>query len=600
MPLLERTALTREQRVFFLTFTLLVLIAPFYYQPNLGGEGLMLPYNASIWAASLITLAAGLISMLKHESFICPRHIGLLMLFPAGLVLGGFLTGIERPTEWLIRLGVILGGILFWFSLFQFRLTRRQVDTAIYLVLAGIMIQGLIGLSQILPDNPFKGIMPWVSGKVPAGIYQQPNLHASMMATGIALALYQATTPAFLRLRWPFKGLVLMTLLLASANIVTIGSRVGYLGLLIALTLLVASRHRLLIRRKLTVVLLIAAIAGGASIGLNTSDTGTVRAITKIERLTANEGVSGDARPHIYRLAWQTFLQSPLIGHGIGSFQHVFQENRPAYYQQVPNYKLDDKRFSHPHNELLFWMIEGGLLALVSIAAAAVAVVWQLIQMGWQRGAAMAALLAPIALHTQVELPFYISNVHWIMLLILLFLCFQSGKRERGLNLSRPAQSGIRVTTLVATPLLIMFLAHAVLASAGIVQYMRSKGTQPKHLAPALNDFYFREMGEYFWMRSVLYRELHQNTKEHTQEFIDWAQRYTQQSPDKQLYTDIARAYLHLGEKQRAIKTLTHVRAIYPDDRQLEKFEEAVVSGKLTTDTNNEASPSQLPASQAR
>ncbi|WP_188747002.1 PglL family O-oligosaccharyltransferase [Marinobacterium zhoushanense] len=560
----------------------------------------MLPYNASIWAASLITMTGGLFAMLKHETFVYPRHFGLLMLFPAGLVLGGFLTGIERPAEWLIRLGVILGGMLFWFSLFQYRLTRRQVDTAIYLVLASIMIQGLIGLSQILPNNPFKGLMPWVSGKVPAGIYQQANLHASMMATGIALALYQATTPAFLRMRWPFKALVLMTLLLASANIVTIGSRVGYLGLVIALTLLILSRGRLLFRRKLTTALLVAAIAGGAAIGLNASDTGTIKTLAKIERLTANEGVSGDARPHIYRLAWHTFLQSPLIGHGIGSFQHVFQENRPAYYQQVPNYKLDDKRFSHPHNELLFWMIEGGILALLSIAAAAVAVVWQLIQMGWQRGAAMAALLAPIALHTQVELPFYISSIHWIILLILLFLCFQSGKQVRRIQLSRPAQNGVRVTALFATPLLIIFLAHALLATSGLVQYMRSKGTQPKHLAPAMNDFYFREMGEYFWMRALLYREMHQKVTDHTQEFIDWAHHYTQQTPDKLVYTDIARAYLHLGEQQQAIETLAHVRAIYPDDKQLEKFEDAVVSGRFTADTSDEATPSPLPASQAQ
>ncbi|MBR9885446.1 MAG: O-antigen ligase family protein, partial [Oceanospirillales bacterium] len=467
MPLLEQTALTREQRVFFITFTLLVLIAPFYYQPNLGGEGMMLPYNASTWAAVLLTMSAGLLAMLKRETWVKPRHIGLLMLFPAGLVLGGFLTGIERPSEWLIRLGVIVGGMLFWLSLFQFRLTRRQVDTAAYLVLASITIQGLIGLGQVLPDNPFRSWIPWVSGKVPAGIYQQPNLHASMMATGIALALYQATTPAFIRLRWPFKGLVLMTLLLASANLVTIGSRVGLLGVVIAVGLIVISRIRLLARRKIITLLLISAMIGGVSLGLKSSKTGTIKAITKIERLTANEGVSGDSRPHIYRLAWQTFLQAPLIGHGIGSFQHVFQENRPQYYEKVPNYKLDDKRFSHPHNELLFWMIEGGALALLSIAAAALAVVWQLAQLGWQRGGAMAALLAPIALHTQVELPFYISNIHWIILLILLFICFQSGRRVSQLRLSTPAKNATSITTLIRAPLLVAFLTHALLANAG-------------------------------------------------------------------------------------------------------------------------------------
>jgi len=596
MPLLEQTALTREQRVFFIAFTALALIAPFYYQPNLGGEGLMLPYNAGIWTAALLTMAAGLFSMLNRETFVRPRHIGLLMLFPAGLVLGGFLTGIERPAEWMIRLGVIVGGMLFWFALFQFRLNRRQVDTAIYLLLTGIMIQGLIGLSQILPGNPAGHWFPWPATDLPMGIYQQVNLHASMMATGIALALYQATTPAFLRLRWPFRALVLMTLLLATANIVIIGSRVGLLGAAIALILILLSRARLLARRKVIAASLLLALIGGSALGMATgmAGAGTERALKKLE------GVSSEARPHIYRLAGQIFLQAPLIGHGIGSFQQVFQENRPAYYEQVPDYKLDDKRFSHPHNELLFWMIEGGILALLSIAAAAVAVVWQLIQLGLQRGVAMAALLIPITLHTQVELPFYISSIHWIVLLILLFLCFQSGTRESTLKLSDSARSGLQITTLVATPLLVIFLTHALLASTGIVQFMRSKGTQPKHLTPALSDFYFNEMGEFFWMRTLLNLDIQQQQREHTANFIDWARDYLRQIPDKQVYVDLARAYLHLGEQKQALETLTKVRAIYPDDTYLEKFEEGVTSGKLKAGASSAAIPARLPASQGR
>ncbi len=602
MPLLERTAHTRAQRTFFLSFFLLVLIAPFYYQPNLGGEGLMLPYSASIWIAGLLTMAAGLLAMLSRATLIIPRHSWLLMLFPAGLVLGGFLTGIERPSEWLVRLGVIVGGILFWFSLFQFRLTRRQLDAALYLLLASIMLQGLIGLSQLLPESPLSGYIPYVSKGAPAGVYQQPNLHASMMATGVALALYMATTPAFPRLSWPFRSLVLITLLLCTTNIFSTGSRVGLLGFAVVVVLIVAGRARLLLRRKLTATLLLLSLVTGASGGI-AINSGVLTALGKLDRLTG-EGVSSDARPHIYRVAWQRFLDAPLIGHGIGSFQREFQDERIEYYATEPNYVLDDKRFSHPHNELLFWMIEGGTLAILALAAGAAAVLWQLIQLGWQRGLALAATLFPITLHTQVELPFYISNVHWFVLMILLFLCFRNGRRERPVPFSDSARVMIRGATLVIPALLITFLTHSLVANAGIIQFMRSKGSEPGHLQLALNNIYFREMGEFFWMRTLLYRDIQLQQRDNTGLFIEWANQYLEQIPDKQVYQDLARAYLYLGQRDAALRTLARVRAIYPDDEQLARVEQQVERGELsagsTAAASAAASPAQPPASPAQ
>ncbi|WP_432694893.1 Wzy polymerase domain-containing protein [Marinobacterium sp. YM272] len=579
-----------------------MLFAPLYYQPNLGGEGLFLPYNASIWTAALLVLAPGLLSLFSRDRVVIPRHTWLIMLFPAGLILGGFLTGIDRPSEWLIRLGVISGGMLFWFSLFQYRLDRRQVDAAMYLLLAGIMVQAMIGLIQVLPDNPLQKWIPWVSAKTaPAGIYQQPNLQASMMATGLALALYQATTPAFSKLNWPFRALVFMTLFLCSCNTLLSGSRVGLLGGAIAVILILAARYRQLGRRKLVTLGILLAIIGGAGAGTSIN-SGAIKAVSKMERLTEGEGVSADGRPHIYSIAWRNFLAAPLEGHGIGSFQKVFQDARPDYYVSVPDYVLPDKRFSHPHNELAFWAIEGGLLALLSIAAAAIAVLWQLVQQGWQRGLAMAALLIPITLHTQVELPFYISNIHWIVFLLLLFLVFQAGRREKTLTMSGSARSMGQVTALVAPPLLILFLTHSLLANAGLVQFMRSKGTEIKHLNPALNDFYFRESGEYFFLRTLLYVELRNGGHENTRAFIGWANNFLSHIPDKQAYQDLARAYLHEGKKAEALATLEKVHAIYPDDKRLARFTEQVRSGeiKAASSANGAASQARQPASPAQ
>ncbi len=602
MPTLERTAGTRDQRVFFFTFTLLVLVAPFYYQPNMGGEGLFLPYNASIWIAALLVLAPGIFTLMNNHQVVIPRHTWLLMLFPAGLILGGFLTGIDRPSEWLIRLGVIGGGMLFWFSLFQHRLNRRQTEAATYLLIASIMVQGLIGLIQILPDNPLREWLPWVSSKTaPAGLFQQPNLHASMIATGLALALYQASTPAFLKLHWPFRALVFLTLFLCSCNVMLNGSRVGLFGALAALALILAGRFRIFARRKLITLGLLVAIIGGAAAGASVN-SGVLRAITKMDKLTASEGVGGEARVDVYRISWESFLKEPLIGHGIGSFQKVFQDARPAYEETTPDNRLPDKRFSHPHNELFFWMIEGGILALLSIAAAAVAVLWQLIQQGWQRGMAMAGLLVPITLHTQVELPFYISNVHWFVLLILLFLVFQPGKRERNFAMSGSLRGVCNVSALVIPPILAMFLAHSLLANAGLVKFFRSKGIEIKNLNMALNDFYFREAGEHYLLRTLLYVDIQRGTQENTQNYINWAERFLSQIPDQQTYQDLARAYLHQGKKQLALEKLETAHAIYPDNKRLARFTQDLKEGKVKLESGASGASSQAlpPASQGQ
>ncbi|SEF76575.1 PglL family O-oligosaccharyltransferase [Marinobacterium lutimaris] len=602
MPTLERTAGTRDQRVFFITFTLLALVAPFYYQPNLGGEGLFLPYNASIWMAGLLVIASGIMTLMNSDKVVVPRHTWMLMLFPAGIILGGFLTGIDRPSEWLIRLGVIGGGMLFWFMLFQHRLNRRQIDAAIYLLLAGIMLQGMIGLIQMLPDNPLLQWIPWVSGKTaPAGIYQQPNLQASMMATGLALALYQATTPAFSKLHWPFKALVFITLFLCASNVMLSGSRVGLLGGLAAVIFISAGRYRQLGRHKVITLTAIIAIAAGATAG-STINSGALKAVAKMDRLTAGEGVSSDARPHIYSIAWRSFLDAPLEGHGIGSFQKVFQDQRPAYYAETPGYKIDDKRFSHPHNELLYWMVEGGVIALASIAAAALAVLWQLIQSGWQRGVAMAGLLIPLSLHTQVELPFYISNVHWFVFLFLLFLAFQPGRNIKQLRMSGSARSTCSIVTLLAPALLVMFLTHSLLANAGLIQYLRSKGAELKHLQPGLNDLYFREISQYYLLRTLLYSDIHNGTRDNTQDFINWAEDFLAQIPDKQTYQDLARAYLHIGNRSKAIATMDEVHAIYPDDQRLARFTKEVKEGKVSLENgaSGAASQAQPQASQGQ
>ena len=129
-----RTDLSSSQRMLYALFTLTFLILPFYYQDNLGGEGMSLPFNAVIWVGVVALVGTGLLVMIHQGVWVKTPYLGLLGFFPLGIVISGFISGMDRPGEWLVRLGVIVGGMLFWFAILQFRLKRRDIENLLYLL----------------------------------------------------------------------------------------------------------------------------------------------------------------------------------------------------------------------------------------------------------------------------------------------------------------------------------------------------------------------------------------------------------------------------------------------------------------------------------
>lgn len=565
MELIERSPhLQAHHRVSYLLFTLLFLVAPFYYQDNLGGEGLGLPFNAVVWLPVVALVATGMLTLIRTNLWIQPRYLSLIGLFPLLIVLGGFASGLERPGEWIVRVGVLAGGMLLWFSLFQIRLLRRDVEALLYLLLAGLLLHGVLGIIQMTPEPLLKGWIP-VSNQRLLGMFQQPNLQASLMATAIALSIYLAATPSFKLQKWPMKALVFLTLTLASFEVVSSGSRVGLLSGVLVVGLVIITNLKRWKRHPLLISALASAIAVGGGVGLVKTE-GAVQAYNKLERLS-DEGQ--DPRPHVYRIAIDAWERSPIVGHGIGSFQREFQNQRIEYYDPQRGEVIDNARFSHPHNELLFWMIEGGVVALVAIGCAVAAVFLQLYRLGWQRGGLTAALLLPITLHTQVELPFYISTFHWIVLVVLLFVCFYPGAKTKSVRLSEGASKLMMLMALTVPPLVTVFLMHSLLSQTGIMQYLKSRGTQPQHLSYALNNLYFREQGEYLMMRAVLMSDLQRGESAGVESFALWAESFLEQIPDIQIFKDLTVAYDFLGRPSDAGRIITLATSMYPADAGL-------------------------------
>ncbi|KXJ52120.1 MAG: hypothetical protein AXW15_11075 [Neptuniibacter sp. Phe_28] len=553
-------SLKKPQRLFFVLFGCLFLVAPFYYQPNLGGEGLFIPHNSALWIVASWIIASASFLIYKNQQIILPKYWLGLALLPIGALATGFIAENNNPTEWIVRLSVILGGYLFLISLFQFQLTSKHIERSLYILMAMGLIAATYGVIQTQTGAANLGsFMPVSTKHSPIGIFQQVNLQASFMATFLLLTYYLASRPTLRSFSFLTQATLIIAALTVSYNIAISGSRVGLLGASLGLICLVIGRWKLFRQTKaIFLALTIATILGGVLGKSGLEDT-----VNKVDR--AIGGVSADVRWHIYTLSWDIFTQAPLIGHGLGSFQKVFQEERREYQKQEGNSLRSAPRFSHPHNELIFWLVEGGIVSIIGILAAAVYTFIQLFKTGWQRGWGYASLLFPLTLHTQVELPFYISNTHWFLLLFLLFLTHQHGKKSIPINgLSTSAQRTIPISFIAISIFTTTSLIQTQIANAGIVSYLKYKQSQPQYLRSPLESAYFREYTTYLILRRNMLIGISENNTKPAQDYINWAKNSLTTTPAIVTYRDLAIAYDIVGNTEERDAVLDQALRTFP------------------------------------
>ncbi|WP_297311445.1 O-antigen ligase family protein [Neptuniibacter sp.] len=394
------------------------------------------------------------------------------------------------------------------------------------------------------------------------------------MATLLILVFYLISRPTLSSLSPVIKIALFTAAFLASYTISVSGSRIGLLGAILGLLMMLLGRWRQLVSPHARTTFIIALFCMLAGTLVNTS--GLEKATDKADR--AIGGMEKDVRWKVYDLSWQLYKEAPLFGHGLGSFQKVFQDKRAEYQKIEGNSLGTNPRFTHPHNEIIFWMVEGGIFAILGIMCAAIVTFMQLAKAGWQRGIAYAALLIPIVLHTQVELPFYISNTHWFMLLFLLFLTHQFGKKEVSTEkLSIAAHKSIPVFFIVLFTLSSWILAQSQVANAGIISYLKRNQSQPIFIVEGLKSLYFRGYSEYLYYRRNMYIELQQGKTEATDIYIEWANEALKTMPSTSIYQDLAIAYHKKKDFELRDAVLQEAQMMYNRDKSLPVLQEKLL-----------------------
>ncbi|OUR70909.1 hypothetical protein A9Q78_11220 [Methylophaga sp. 41_12_T18] len=548
-----------------IVLAMLFLISPLYYQPNLGGRGLELPFNFGVWFVAFIVITAAIFSCLKTRQIYFPKQYLAIMLFPALIFVSSILSGIVSPIEWLFREIYIWTGVLFLFALFQYR-EKINLNRLLFILVISGLVHSFISLLQMNHSLFLNGWYPYSISGAPIGVFQQVNVNATYLVTATLVAFYLQGHDYITQGKFWKKTTLILAIGLSTYVIFASGSRIGLLSLTVSLCILLWSyRHRYKNNYKL--ILLSLVVIGVSAF---TAKGGLEKTIDKNTKMVEQE--YSDARESIYTISLMAIQKSPIVGHGIGGFLKAWNNEVEQFYQENPGAVLP-QYIGHPHNELLFWAIEGGVLALLGIFSIVIVVTISLLKLGLEQGGAYFSLLLPISLHSQVELPFYISSSHWFVVIFIVSLILNPTLSSRNFSLSLSAEWLVRFVTAIGLLIVTYFLYNTARAQSDIVSFVNQQSSPP-YLGVAARNIYTSEYAEQLARRNNLYAAINRNDQQAIQKFIAWAESRLLVKPELKIYEDILTAYMHRQDVDNKCKTIFSASKMYPKNRSLSDLRE--------------------------
>ncbi|MFQ2495420.1 Wzy polymerase domain-containing protein [Aeromonas caviae] len=531
------------------------LLGMHFFMHNPGGAGLYLPFNAWGWIFASLVMALGLWHVTLSQRLVVSPLLtaqwlgGLLLLLPMAY------SGAELKDYAIPRLLGLFAGLLFLASLYQWRFGREARDRLLYLLLGAVAIEALLGLVQYYLLVPGNWIGYDTQTNRPYGIFQQPNVMASFMATGLSLAIW-------LELRgdanpW-LKGLRYGVILATSLLLVILQSRVGQLGGMMALLLLSAQLGR---ERRLGRML--ALVALGILLGLASQYlmAGARRGLEIYQ--------SGGMRSIYWPYAAKLIAQMPWTGWGYGSFESVFLHHYMADKALNPAMVQIEYNLDHPHNEFLYWAVEGGLAPMLGMVLMGGALLWRLSRAGWVKGAALLALVTPILLHTQTEYPFYHAIALWWALLLLLYAMDAEVEEQDHSNwrdhLYRPWLL-LRFMAIAIPLIVIPFMLTALHTAWVVTKYERGGYKQPALLLDIVNPMAWLTRVEFDVNAVRLMVGLQANNKAELEAYLDWGQAFVRHTPRANIYANMVIALNALGRTAEADNLRASALMLYPGE----------------------------------
>jgi len=520
-----------------------------------GGAGLYLSFNVFGWLIATILIALGLWQITLNKKIVTSK-LQLYSLLGFLCLCVPMFYGSEFSDHAIPRLLGLAGGLLLLLCLYQFNELTNTPQQILWWILVAVALQAIFGLVQyfILESGDWGGYKPGISR--PHGSFLQPNVMASFMATGIAISLYLSVSSKTFSVNKYQQALCYFCLFSATFLVVVLQSRTGHFTTLLVL-IFVGPYSYLRNKKQLSVNSLIIFVSIFiALISFYNSD-----AYSRGEESYQKAG----ARPDTYLVTAQMILDKPIIGAGYGLYERGFLDTYNRYVIEHPEIGKAQQRMAHPHNEVLYWVSEGGIIALLGLMFFFIAYMnsWLKINNKLAKHLAILGLITPLLLHSQLEFPFYTSISHWFVFIILLWYTDMQGTSKKN-KISFDKTFLLRFFAVLLPAIFLPFLATTLQTGLIITAHEKNGHQDIQSFDDITNPLAWQSRFDANIYSHLLITGIKDKNKDKLQQYIDWGLIRLRYKPRPSVYSNVLLCLTILGKLEQYQEVLSEAKSTFP------------------------------------
>lgn len=549
---------------------LFVAVGMLYSQHNSAGYGLMLPNNVAIWTLVSLFLTLSLYRVLQQRKvFYSP----LLVVFSVFLLVTYSLSLINTQAEKVHQILYMLafsGVALFSFAVVQWQIKHTSFLKVLFVICLVGIFHALVSIVQVY--DVYKawyaliGYPPLGLGRgVPVGIVQQVNMNASILASVAVISLYLISHASVKKYPLIMRFVIVVAGFIAVFALGLTGSRAGWFGLVFGLILVVLARYRTMIKLKSEVLVWFMVVAVALILLEILPESSAIT--NKVSDIVEGR----DIRLALYAISFSLIVDLPFWGYGLLEYKDTLK----AFLQVngIPpgfeHYKQVFSTFRHPHNEFIYWTIQGGWIVIIGLLVCAWFLLKSIGRQSKRHFFAVLGLAAPMLLQSQVSLPFSISILHLLLPIFFLFYAVKSQRRSISLSFNNPGVVLFKIAVLAFVPIFLI-LSYVTFKSVDeVYQYNQRlytfegyKKSQDYLPYATFHPSFSVELESYFNKRVA--KDLRDKAEVELQNFLYWAENKSIEDRSLATIQNQLIVYQALGMENKAQQTLLEAQKLFP------------------------------------
>lgn len=493
-----------------------------------GSYGLFLTFNMISWVFVSLLIAYGFRQLAKSKKI---RTTDFLKYVLAGflLLLIPLLYSNSSTFDFLPTFFGLCAGVLLLFSLYQFDFSKEEKNQIMFILLLAIGIEATLGLLQFYVFNYIDFNMSGYAllNDRPSGVFRQPNLMASFMATGISLSLYLIYQNKNTSIKKIYTTFSYYCLFACIVTLVLLQSKVGYLAAVISLLFsILIIKNNIKHFKKAMATVSLSLLIGILSVSF-------IQSLDRGEKLYSDEGVRFD----IMKVSFNLFSDNLITGVGYGKFERQYLIAHREQMKKDETLKEPIANLRHPHNEVIMWGVEGGIVPILGLLVILFGFIVGFNKKFTAFNLFKLAIIFPISLHCLTELPFYLSTPHFIFFIIFLWLINESVVEVKEKNIKSFLLAN---TASLAIPLItIPFMVTGIHTSILMANFYKSGYKEPELIGKIKNEFVWFDYIAHLKQEIKLEAAIKSNDIDGMINYVSWVNEYLKLHPNEQLYLKV-------------------------------------------------------------